>query len=53
VFRRVILPVLRPGLASVAILNGVWMWNEFFVPPVRGRDDRRRGQRLANNMKRR
>lgn len=31
---RVVLPMLRPGLASVMILNGVWMWNEFFVPLV-------------------
>ena len=34
VFCRVMLPVMRPGLASVVILNGVWMWNEFFVPLV-------------------
>jgi raffinose/stachyose/melibiose transport system permease protein len=24
----------RPGLASVSILNGVWMWNEFFIPLI-------------------
>jgi raffinose/stachyose/melibiose transport system permease protein len=34
IFSRIILPVLRPGLASVVILNGVWMWNEFFIPLV-------------------
>jgi raffinose/stachyose/melibiose transport system permease protein len=34
VFLLVILPLLRPGLASVLILNGVWMWNEFFIPLV-------------------
>jgi raffinose/stachyose/melibiose transport system permease protein len=34
IFRRVILPLMRPGLASVAILNGVWMWNEFFIPLI-------------------
>jgi raffinose/stachyose/melibiose transport system permease protein len=34
IFCRIILPVLRPGLASVVILNGVWMWNEFFIPLV-------------------
>jgi raffinose/stachyose/melibiose transport system permease protein len=34
IFSRIILPMLRPGLASVVILNGVWMWNEFFVPLV-------------------
>jgi raffinose/stachyose/melibiose transport system permease protein len=34
IFWRVILPLMRPGLASVAILNGVWMWNEFFIPLI-------------------
>ena len=34
IFFRIIVPIIRPGLASVAILNGVWMWNEFFIPLV-------------------
>ncbi len=34
IFRRVALPLLKPGLVSVAILNGVWMWNEFFIPLI-------------------
>ena len=34
IYRRVMLPLLRPGLISVAILNGVWMWNEFFIPLI-------------------
>jgi raffinose/stachyose/melibiose transport system permease protein len=34
IFWRIVLPLLRPGLASVGILNGVWMWNEFFIPLV-------------------
>ncbi|WP_372574287.1 carbohydrate ABC transporter permease [Ruegeria jejuensis] len=34
IFRRVILPLMKPGLVSVAILNGVWMWNEFFIPLI-------------------
>jgi raffinose/stachyose/melibiose transport system permease protein len=34
IFWQIILPLLRPGLASVSILNGVWMWNEFFIPLV-------------------
>ncbi len=34
IFRRVILPLMKPGLISVAILNGVWMWNEFFIPLI-------------------
>jgi raffinose/stachyose/melibiose transport system permease protein len=34
IFTHIVLPMLRPGLASVVILNGVWTWNEFFVPLV-------------------
>ena len=34
IFRRVILPLLKPGLISATILNGVWMWNEFFIPLI-------------------
>lgn len=34
IFLRVVLPMIRPGIASVMILNGVWMWNEFFIPLV-------------------
>jgi len=31
VFRRIMLPLARPALAAVVILNGVWMWNDFFL----------------------
>jgi raffinose/stachyose/melibiose transport system permease protein len=31
VLRFVVLPLARPGIASVAILSGVWMWNDFIV----------------------
>jgi len=34
IFWRVVLPLMKPGLISVAILNGVWMWNEFFIPLI-------------------
>ena len=34
VFWRVMLPLVRPALASVVILQGVWMWNEFFIPLI-------------------
>ncbi len=34
IFWRIVLPLLKPGLVSVAILNGVWMWNEFFIPLI-------------------
>ncbi|HEY8447913.1 MAG TPA: carbohydrate ABC transporter permease [Thermomicrobiales bacterium] len=31
VFWRIMLPLTRPALAAVVILNGVWMWNDFFL----------------------
>lgn len=34
IFLRIVLPLIQPGLISVAILNGVWMWNEFFIPLI-------------------
>ncbi|MFC2029743.1 carbohydrate ABC transporter permease [Chloroflexota bacterium] len=34
VFWRIMLPLVRPALASVVILNGVWMWNDFFIPLI-------------------
>lgn len=34
VFFHVVLPLLRPGLATVAIFQGMTMWNEFFLALV-------------------
>ncbi|MGH7861482.1 MAG: carbohydrate ABC transporter permease [Candidatus Dormibacteraceae bacterium] len=34
VFYQVMLPLLRPALATVAILNAVGIWNDFFFPLV-------------------
>lgn len=34
IYWRVVLPLMKPGLISVGILNGVWMWNEFFIPLI-------------------
>lgn len=34
IYRRIVLPLLKTGLISVATLNGVWMWNEFFIPLI-------------------
>ncbi len=34
IFSRIVLPLMKPGLISVSILNGVWMWNEFFIPLI-------------------
>ncbi len=31
IFTRIMLPLTRPALAAVIILNGVWMWNDFFL----------------------
>jgi raffinose/stachyose/melibiose transport system permease protein len=31
---RVMLPLMRPAIASVIILNGVWIWNDFFIALV-------------------
>ena len=31
VFWRIMLPLTRPAIAAVMILNGVWMWNDFFL----------------------
>ena len=31
IFSRIMLPLMRPALAAVVILNGVWMWNDFFL----------------------
>jgi raffinose/stachyose/melibiose transport system permease protein len=33
-FLRIVLPLMRPAITSVVILNGVWMWNEFFIALV-------------------
>jgi raffinose/stachyose/melibiose transport system permease protein len=34
VFMWVMVPLLRPALATVAILNGVSIWNDFFLPLI-------------------
>jgi raffinose/stachyose/melibiose transport system permease protein len=31
IFSRIMVPLARPALAAVVILNGVWMWNDFFL----------------------
>lgn len=31
IFVRIMLPLTRPALAAVVILNSVWMWNDFFL----------------------
>jgi len=31
-FRSIVLPLLRPILATVAVLNTLWIWNDFLLP---------------------
>jgi len=33
-FLRIILPLARAPILTVIILNGVWIWNDFFIPLV-------------------
>jgi raffinose/stachyose/melibiose transport system permease protein len=33
-YRRIVFPLLRPVTGTVAILTGVFTWNEFFVPLI-------------------
>src|SRR5690625_1657208 len=40
IFRRVMLPLVRPGIATVVIVNIVPWWNDFFFPLLFIQDDR-------------
>jgi raffinose/stachyose/melibiose transport system permease protein len=31
IFLKIMVPLARPALSAVVILNGVWMWNDFFL----------------------
>jgi raffinose/stachyose/melibiose transport system permease protein len=33
-FRLIVLPLAQPAIFTVMILNGVWMWNDFFIALV-------------------
>jgi raffinose/stachyose/melibiose transport system permease protein len=33
-FRRIIFPMLGPVTATVAIINGLWIWNDFLLPSI-------------------
>lgn len=39
IFWRVEFPLLRPAIATVVILNGVFVWNDFLLPLVLGTSD--------------
>lgn len=34
IFRRIIFPMLSPVTATVAIVNGLWIWNDFLLPSL-------------------
>lgn len=34
IYRKIILPLSRPGLSTIIIFQGVWIWNEFFFALV-------------------
>lgn len=34
IFYRIMLPLIRPALATIAILNFVMVWNDFFIPLI-------------------
>jgi raffinose/stachyose/melibiose transport system permease protein len=40
-FWRVIFPMLSPVTATVAIINGLWIWNDFLLPNLVLRDESR------------
>ena len=33
-FFRVILPLLKPVITTVTILNGMWIWNDYLLPSL-------------------
>ncbi len=50
IFRVVILPLLRPALAAVAIVNFIPVWNDFWFPLVLLKDDAVRTVPLATAL---
>lgn len=32
IYWRIILPLLKPAIATVVIVRGIWMYNEFYIP---------------------
>ena len=33
-FFRIILPLLKPVIVTVTILNGMWIWNDYLLPSL-------------------
>jgi len=34
VFFKIILPILKPTVVTVVILNGIWIWNDYLLPSL-------------------
>ena len=32
IYFRIVLPVIRPIIMTVAILNAMWIWNDYLLP---------------------
>jgi multiple sugar transport system permease protein len=41
VFRKIVFPLIRPGMAVTSVFCLIWMWNEFFFAFLFTRDDAR------------
>jgi raffinose/stachyose/melibiose transport system permease protein len=41
IFRKIIFPMLSPVTATVAIVNGLWIWNDFLLPSLVLTQDKR------------
>jgi len=39
ILRRVLIPLLRPAIASLALFLFIWTWNEFLIPLILVNDD--------------
>lgn len=50
IFRRIILPLLQPALASVAIVNFIPIWNDFWFPLILIRSNDQRPVPLATAL---
>ena len=50
IFRRIIVPLLQPALASVAIVNAIPIWNDFWFPLILIRSNDRRPVPLATAL---
>ncbi len=50
IFFRVIFPLLRPITMTIAIMNVLWIWNDFLLPLIMLQDTRKYTLLLSTNM---